>query len=266
MLTGHNDRAAALYAAAIAEWQAASEELISAAEASDVPTAADLAHVTKRALSEDLPRYQKRLAKLQAMMPIPPEPTKSKETSASEPAQQSRESTQEPHTSGSYVLEIYTGNLEAHERETLVEEGFRTTNEPNTLETNCGKSRVAVEALQEKLHNSFSGRISTNVRWSVEKRGGARPGAGRKPDSAKAHTREPLYQQGYDAGYQAGRRQMDKGSEEALWLRNTIRLMLAQAKASGYSQTNVKGAQEMFDAICAVVDAIVPPEQITPLP
>lgn len=41
-------------------------------------------------------------------------------------------------------------------------------------------------------------------------RGGARPGAGRKPDSAKAHTREPLYQQGYEAGYQAGLRAVKK--------------------------------------------------------
>lgn len=36
--------------------------------------------------------------------------------------------------------------------------------------------------------------------------GGPRPGAGRKPDSAKVDQREPLYQQGYGAGYHAALR------------------------------------------------------------
>lgn len=47
------------------------------------------------------------------------------------------------------------------------------------------------------------------MNWCEEhapKHGGARPGAGRKPDSAKAQTREPLYQQGYGAGYHAALR------------------------------------------------------------
>ena len=50
------------------------------------------------------------------------------------------------------------------------------------------------------------GKICSVCGWQ-EKRGGARPGAGRKPDSAKAQTREPLYQEGYNAGYRAGKRE-----------------------------------------------------------
>lgn len=55
--------------------------------------------------------------------------------------------------------------------------------------------------------------------YVLKQHGGARPGAGRKPDSAKAHTREPLYQEGYNAGYQAGlRKQLTLQEQVDHWM------------------------------------------------
>ena len=237
---------AAMYEAAIAEWQAASEELISEAEASDVPTAADLARMTKRALSEELPRYQKRLAKLQAMMPPPPEPEPDGGEygmtciECNEPATENingewyckehvpaleKQHQELPRGSSYYVLEVYIARLTAEERTALLDEGFHPTHEPDTIARKFGKRDLAaLETMAEKLYDKFPGRVSTNKSWKSGL-GGARPGAGRKP----THKGEPLYQQGYEAGYQASKRE-NAGRKRDWW---KFRLMTEAREIEG---------------------------------
>ncbi len=67
-----------------------------------------------------------------------------------------------------YQLEVYTGSLTSEERSALLEEGFATTEEPDTFITKRIYSfheRAQLEALDEKLHQEFPGVVTKKKFW-----------------------------------------------------------------------------------------------------